>query len=87
MNKTKNDLIQAVSAKADVSQEGTRRVIEAMMEIIPQVLNEGHSIELRGFGKFEVKHRKAKVGRNIGLGQSVIIPERNQKTFRFTDNL
>ena len=58
-----------------------RKDIEKILEIIfyeiTEALKRGENIEIRGFGKFKIKKRKARTGRNPKNSQPVEIPEKN----------
>jgi nucleoid DNA-binding protein len=49
---------------------------------ITEVLVEEGSIELRNFGVFKVKERKARIARNPRTGESVMVPARRVVTFK-----
>ena len=62
MNKA--ELINVVSAEAEVSKKDAETVITATFEAIANALKEGEKVQLVGFGSFEVKPRAARTGRN-----------------------
>ncbi len=63
-NITKKDIIDSISAKTGLTQIDTKVLTEAFMQAITKSLCEGRDIELRGFGRFKIKERKARIARN-----------------------
>ena len=72
MNKA--ELINAVAAAADVSKKDTEVVISAMLDTITEALKQGDTVQLVGFGSFEVKKRAARIGRNPRTKEEIEIP-------------
>jgi DNA-binding protein HU-beta len=72
MNKA--ELINAVSAAADVSKKDAEAVITATLDAITGALQEGDKVQLVGFGSFEVKKRAARTGRNPKTKETIEIP-------------
>lgn len=69
----KNDLIAAVSAKADMSKSDVTNVIDSTLEIIGKTLKKGGDVRLVGFGTFYLTSRKASKGRNPRTGEAITI--------------
>ena len=69
----KNDLIAAVSAKAEMSKSDVTNVIDATLEIIGKSLKKGADVRLVGFGTFYLTSRKASQGRNPRTGEAITI--------------
>ncbi len=79
---TKNDLIVAISRATKLRQVDTRRIAQMVLDgIIDALAGEGR-IELRNFGVFEVKHRKARRARNPRTGEEVMVPAKKVATFK-----
>lgn len=79
---TKAEITGEISHKTGVDKETVSTVIESFMECVKSSLSNGKSVYLRGFGSFTVKHREAKVGRNIGQNTTVTIPARDIPAFK-----
>ena len=60
----KSELISAVAEKAALSKKDAEAAVSAMLDVISNTLAEGEEIRLVGFGSFEVKHRKERMGLN-----------------------
>lgn len=61
---TKDNLIERVSKNSKQPKEIVKVVVQSTLDTICEYLNEGNRIELRRFGVFSVKERKARIGRN-----------------------
>ena len=77
----KSDLISAAAQAAGVQKKDTERVINAAIDSITAALVKGEKVQLSGFGTFEVKTRKDRVGRNIATREAVKIPAKKVATF------
>lgn len=71
-----------VAYKTKQSQDEVSKTVEAFMAEIKQAVINGDSVTLRGFGTFSPKTRKEKIGQNITLGQSIVIPEHRIPHFK-----
>ncbi len=72
----KLDLVNAVVERLGdrVSRSKAEAAVETVFEAMKRALAQGHRIELRRFGVFNVKPRKTGVGRNPRTGEQVSIP-------------
>jgi nucleoid DNA-binding protein len=61
---TKRDLVVRISEETGLIQEQVLSVVQRTLDYISEALAKGETIELRNFGVFEVKIRKARIGRN-----------------------
>ena len=61
---TKRDLVVRISSETGLIQEQVLDVVQRTLDHISEALANGETIELRNFGVFEVKVRKARIGRN-----------------------
>ncbi len=65
-----------------LTRRDIERVVSVVLETITQTLEKGARVELRGFGAFSTRYRKARAGRNPRTGSSVSIPEKHVPFFR-----
>ena len=72
MNKT--ELIAVISENAGMSKKDAERVLGAAIDAITAALVRGEKVQLSGFGTFETKDRKARVGRNPHTKEAIEIP-------------
>ncbi len=80
---TKNDIVEAISANADIDQKDIKRVVDSFLEQVKKSLAEKAVIELRGFGTFEVRIRKGRQrARNPRTGEIVSVESHGVALFR-----
>jgi nucleoid DNA-binding protein len=83
MTLTKRDLVIRISGENSLSQQHVFDVIQKTLDYISEALAKGDKVELRNFGVFEVKVRKARVGRNPNKPETdVPIPARAMVKFK-----
>ncbi len=61
---TKRDLVLHISEETGLVQQQVLQVVQQTLDYITEALAKGETVELRNFGVFEVKVRKARIGRN-----------------------
>ncbi len=61
---TKRDLVVRISKETDLVQQAVLAIVQKVFDYITEALANGNKVELRNFGVFEIKIRKARVGRN-----------------------
>ena len=80
---TKRDLVIRISNETGLVQQQVLDVIQKTLDYISTGLSQGKKVELRNFGVFEVKVRKARVGRNPNAPErDVPIPQRAVVKFK-----
>ena len=83
MTLTKRDLIERISEEAGLTQGQVFDVVQKTLDYITEALAKGDKVEFRDFGVFEVKIRKARVGRNPNQPEiEVPIPARAMVKFK-----
>ena len=78
----KSELISAVAEKAALSKKDAEAAVSAVLDVISNTLAEGEEIRLVGFGSFEVKHRKERMGLNPKTKTAVPIPATKVPAFK-----
>ena len=79
----KRDLVDAVSDKMDgYLKKDVSQAIDIMLDSIATALEEERRVEIRGFGSFSIRQRKARSTKNPRTGKIMHIPPR--KTIHFT---
>jgi integration host factor subunit alpha len=81
MKLTKMDLIDSISKITDSEKEATK-IVETLLKMIKQSLENGEDILLTGFGKFCVKDKNKRRGRNPFTGEELMLDARRVVTFR-----
>ena len=79
---TKKQIVQQISDKTGLTQLQTKDIVDLTFEAIVNTLLDEGRIELRNFGVFEVKTRKARKARNPRTGEKVDVPPKNVVTFK-----
>jgi nucleoid DNA-binding protein len=78
---TKAELVDQVAATVHLSKAQTDAVLTQCLQAIMDALQAGESVELRGFGRFHLRHRQPRAGRNPRTGEAVQIPAKSVPTF------
>src|SRR5258707_6913705 len=79
---TKKEIVKQISESIDETQLNTKEIVQQTLNAIVETLIRDGRIELRNFGVFEVKRRKARKARNPRTGQKVDVPPKNVVTFK-----
>jgi nucleoid DNA-binding protein len=83
MTLTKRDLVLRICEDSDLAQQHVFNIVQRTFDHIIKALAQGEKVELRNFGIFEVRVRKARMGRNPSApGTEVPIPERSVVKFK-----
>ena len=86
-NITKQALIQEIAKSTGFVRNDIKTVIEQFLDLLGEKLIEGNTIEIRGFGTFSCKPRKARPARNPRTGETVLIEERMVPSFKFSNDI
>jgi len=78
----KKELVNEVSNELSLHKQDVTTALDIMLDTMEKALKEERRIELRGFGSFAVRKRKARSTKNPKTGTIMNIPER--KTIHFT---
>ena len=79
---TKKDIVLKIAEETVIKQIDVKAVVQKTLDHIIAALSSGETVELRNFGVFKVKVRKARIGRNPKTGTTVPIPERKVVSFK-----
>ncbi|OEU66365.1 MAG: DNA-binding protein [Desulfobacterales bacterium S5133MH16] len=83
---TKNDIVTRVH-ELGFTKKKSVEIIEALLEIIKSTLEKNEDVLVSGFGKFCVKQKKRRRGRNPATGDDLILKERKVVTFKCSGKL
>lgn len=86
-NITKQDIVQEIARSTGFIQSDIRGVVEEFLGTVARFLEEGRSIEIRGFGTFSLKDRKPRPARNPRTGEEVYLCERKAPIFKFSSDI
>ncbi len=87
MTLTKAHLVEALFAKNIFTKTQSAQIIDTLFELIKQSLQNGDYVLVSGFGKFSVKEKQARRGRNPLTGQTIMLPPGKVVTFKCSDVL
>lgn len=79
---TKEDLIKNVWKELDITNKEARQIVENVFDTMKSVLAKGEEVEIRGFGKFSLRNKNKRIGRNPRTGEEAEISARRVVTFR-----
>jgi integration host factor subunit alpha len=82
MTLTKADIVEAVAEQNGYTNKRSFEVVEILLEIIKSALESGEDVLISGFGKFCVKEKKERMGRNPATGEAMMLAPRKLLTFR-----
>ncbi len=77
----KEDLVQEISKKANITQKEATEVLSALVETIEKTVAKGDKVTLVGFGTFGSRKRAARTGRNPQTGKELKIPAKTVPSF------
>ena len=86
-NVTKKDLVEIISEKTGLTQIDTKIVIESFLDSISTALLEKTNIEIRGFGRFKIKERRARTARNPRTNEHVEVENGYKPVFEASREL
>ena len=79
---TKKEIVKQISERLGLTQLKTKEIVQLTFDAIVETLMTERRIELRNFGVFEVKRRKARKARNPRTGDKVDVGPKNVVTFK-----
>ena len=84
---TKAHIVDAVAERSGYTRKKSIEIVEILLELIKQSLESGEDVLISGFGKFCVKNKKKRRGRNPATGKDLILAPRKVVTFRLSGKL
>jgi len=87
MTITKAHIIDSIYRQVDLPKIRSVQVVESLLEIIKQSLENGEDVLISGFGKFCVKEKRKRRGRNPQTGENLMLAERRVVRFRCSGRL
>ena len=79
---TTTDLIRDVAKHSDLPKNKTKLIVAEVFNVITRELVAGNSVNILGFGTFEVSHRAARKGTNPRTGETIDLPASKLPYFR-----
>ena len=87
MKCTKARIIDTVAEINVFPREKAIEVTEIMLELIKNTLTSGEDMLISGFGKFQVREKADRIGRNPATGDSMMLRERRVVTFKCSQKM
>jgi integration host factor subunit alpha len=87
MTLTKTLIIESLSKQTGFPKNKSAEIIETILEAIKRSIESGDSVLISGFGKFCVKNKKERRGRNPATGEDMMLSPRRVVTFKCSGRL
>jgi len=87
MTLIKTQLLDSIHEQVDLPKTKSAQVVDSLLEIIKKTLEDGEDVLISGFGKFYVKDKRRRRGRNPHTGEDLILAERRVVRFRCSERL
>jgi integration host factor subunit alpha len=84
---TKADIVAKIQAKIGISKKDSVELLESVFSILKKTLEDGEKIKIAGFGNFEVRQKKDRIGRNPQTGEAITVKARRILTFKASNVL
>lgn len=78
----KTDLILNIAQKSDLSKAEAKLAVETILQELTNAITSGEGVEIRGFGGFYKKHRKARLGINPKTSEQTQVKEKYVPFFK-----
>lgn len=79
---TKLELVAALADATHLTRQEATRTLDALAGIVQERVEAGQTVVLPGLGRFSMKHRAARTGRNPATGRPVEIPAKSVLAFK-----
>jgi integration host factor subunit alpha len=87
MTLTKADIIEEIRTKTNFTQKQSLETVETLLKIMKKILVSGKDVLISGFGKFCVKEKTERKGRNPATGEDMMLTPRKVVTFKCSGKL
>ena len=87
MSLTKDQTINSIANQIGFPKNHLSEIVEILLEIIKKALESGDDVMISNFGKFCVKEKGERRGRNPSTGEDMILKQRRVVTFRWSGKL
>jgi integration host factor subunit alpha len=84
---TKAEIVDSISDQIGFPKNHSFEIIETLLEIMKKTLESGDDVMISNFGKFCVKEKRERRGRNPSTGQEMILKPRKVVTFKCSGTL
>ena len=87
MTLTKNHLINSISNNLSIPKSRSIIIVESLLDIMKDTLESGEEVLIKGFGKFCVRDKNERKGRDPATGKDKILRKRRVVTFKCSGRL
>ena len=87
MTLTKEELVNAIAKANGYPRNRSVELVETLLELIKSKLAAGEDVLISGFGKFCVREKRARTGRNPATGDNMMLRPRKVVTFKCSGQL
>ncbi len=87
MTLTKAHIVEALAEQNGYAKKQSVNTVETLLEIIKRTLESGEDVLISGFGKFCVKEKHKRRGRNPATGEDMMLAPRRTSTFKCSGKL
>ena len=87
MTLTKIQIVESIQNQTSFSKSRSSEILETLLEIIKSTLASGEDVLVSGFGKFCVREKRERKGRNPATGEDLLLEPRKVVTFRCSGKL
>ena len=87
MTLTKIQIVESIQNQTSFSKSRSSEILETLIEIIKSTLASGEDVLVSGFGKFCVREKRERKGRNPAIGENLLLEPRKVVTFRCSGKL
>jgi integration host factor subunit alpha len=79
---TKMDIALKIQDQLEFTKKESMDLLESFISLMKDTLKAGEDVKISGFGNFEIKQKKDRIGRNPQTGESMIITSRKILSFK-----
>jgi integration host factor subunit beta len=79
---TKTELIESLAEQQKISAKEAKSIVNTLLTVMTDALLQGHTIEIRGFGSFQVRKYDAYMGRNPKTGEAIQVAPKKLPFFK-----
>ena len=87
MTLTKAQIVESIQNQTGFPKNRSSEIIETLLEVIKSTLASGEDVLVSGFGKFRVKEKNERKGRNPATGEDMMLEPRKVVTFKCSGKL
>ena len=87
MTLTKAEIVESIQNQTGFPKNKSLEIVESLLDIIKNTLASGEDVLVSGFGRFSVKEKNERKGRNPATGEDMMLEARKVVTFKCSGEL